>query len=264
LCARWVGLPAAEARFVRWRGWGGSVNQWSAIRIGLLALCCPIGAAAQTAELRLDGRRLPLQVDTYAVYVIRGSDTARTGILFDALLTDSVRLVRVYDQRDLVLGRQVDTIVSRRADLTPIAYHDRSLRGIADLAYAEGRVDGWTRLPNGDTVGVHVLLPTPVYDGASYDLVVRSAELRDSLQLTVPMFLVGSNTVGAIGGRVAGSATVDSADCWVFRANFAGMPVVFWIDKRTRALRRQLMQLTDSFSILFTSARWSQGAAPPN
>jgi hypothetical protein len=233
----------------------GFVNPWWAIRIALLASCGPVGLAAQSAPLRLDGRRLPLQVDTYAVYVIRGRDTSRSGILVDALMTDSVRLVRVYDQRDLILGRQTDTIVSRLEDLAPIAYHDHSIHRIANLAFAGGRVDGWTRLPNGDTVGVHVLLPTSVYDGTSYDLVVRSAELRDSLQLTVPAFLVGSNTVGEIDGRVAGSATVDGMDCWVFRANFTGMPVTLWIDKRTRALRRQLMQVTDNIGILFKSLR---------
>jgi hypothetical protein len=41
----------------------------------------------------------------------------------------------------------------------------------------------------------------------------------------------------------------------VFEAHFAGMPVTFWIDKRTRALRQQLLQPTVQFGILFAAPR---------
>jgi hypothetical protein len=203
----------------------------------------------------VDGRRLPLQTDTFAIYVIRRGDTVRTGTLVDALRMDRDRLVRVYDQQDQVLGPQLDTIISRLRDLAPIRYSDRSRTRVAQLDFVAGRVDGWTRLPDGESLGVHVKLPARTYDGTSFDLIVRSAELRDSLELAVPVFVAGSNTVPTIEGRVTGSALMDGADCWVFRANFTGMPVTFWIDKRTRALRRQLMQPVVDASILFAAPR---------
>lgn len=215
-------------------------------------LLAPFTGLAQ-APPHLDGHRLPLQTDTFAVYVIRGNDTAQTGVLIDRLVSDGQVLTRLYAQEDAVLGPQDDSIVSRIADLRPIAYHSRTDRHIAHLQFRGKRVDGWMRLPNDDSVAVDVQLPGLVYDGSSYDLVVRASDLREGFQLTVPAFLEGSNTVGSIDGHVAGSEVVDGADCWVFEAHFAGMPVTFWIDKETRALRRQLMQISVTIGVLFTA-----------
>lgn len=201
----------------------------------------------------LDGHRLPLQVDTFAIYILRGRDTVRTGSLVDRLLSDGHLLTRIYSQVDQVMGPQDDSIVSRLADLRPVTYHSRSDSHLADLRFADGKVSGWSILPNGDSTSVEVPLPELVFDGNSYDLVVRAADLHDGFTLTVPAFLEGSNTVGAISGRVTGSEVIGRADCWVFEAHFAGMPVTFWIDKRTRALRRQLLQPSVQFGILFTS-----------
>ena len=227
----------------------------SSICFAILAAYFPLGVEAQAPAPNVDGGRLPLQVDTFAVYLIRGHDTTQTGILVDALTADRGQLTRIYDQRDLLAGHQLDTIVSRLRDLAPISYRDQSKERVAQLAFTAGLVDGWTRLPNGESVAVHVPLPTPVFDGTSYDLLVRSADLRDSLTLTVPAFIVGPNAVATIVGRVDGSETVNGADCWVFRANFTGMPVTFWIDKSTRALRRQLMQPLVDLAILFAAPR---------
>ncbi len=255
LCGRRVQASAAEAPFVRWRGHGGTVRSRSVSRIVLLAFALPAALRAQTTAPNIDGARLPLEVDTFRVYLIRGHDTTETGFLIDALRADGGRLTRVYDQRDLITGHQLDTIVSRLPDLSPVSYHDQSKQRIAQLEFALGRVDGWTRLPDGESLAVHERLPAGVFDGTSYDLVIRAADLRDSLQLTVPSFILGPNTVSAIVGRVYGSDSVDGADCWRFRANFTGMPVTFWIDKRTRALRRQLMQPTVDLAVLFAKPR---------
>jgi len=214
-----------------------------------------VGTGQLAAQERpaLDGHRLPLQADTFAVYVVRGRDTVRTGSLIDRLVSDGRLLTRIYTQVDQVLGAQDDSIVSQLTDLRPVSYHSRSDTHIADLRFGVRGVSGWSILPNGDSTSVDVPLPDVVFDGNSYDLIVRSADLHDGFTLTVPAFLVGSNTVGTITGRVTGSETVGRADCWVFEAHFAGMPVTFWIEKRTRALRRQLLQPSVQFGILFSA-----------
>lgn len=213
-------------------------------------------------SLSLDGRLLPLQVDTFAVFVIQGRDTIRTGTLIDALRASGGRLTRIYSQSDRVLGPQLDTIISNVADLRPVSYVSASPTGIRHLTYSPGVVTGWSRLPDGDSAAVRVSLPPTVYDGASYDLVVRASQLADDFALTVPAFMAGPNAVGSVTGHVTATATVDGHACWVFNANFAGMPVTFWIDKSTRALRRQLMQPRVDFAVLFTRPPYRVSVSP--
>jgi hypothetical protein len=221
-------------------------------------------AIAQRGTPHLDGRRLPLQVDTFAISVIQGKDTVQTGTLVDALRADGNHLMRIYNQNDRVLGPHLDTIISELPGLKPLAYRSLSLEGIKRLTFAGATVSGWTRLPNGDSVTVKVPLPPIVYDGTSYDLVIRASDLSEKFVLTVPAFVAGPNTVSQLTGRVTGSAMVDGHACWVFVGNFTGMPVTFWIDKTTRALRRQLMQPRVGLGILFGSARAVSRASRSN
>lgn len=225
-----------------------------ALGLAVVAFSAVLPLRAQQLP-HIDGRRLPVEVDTFGVYLIRGIDTMLTGSLVDRLRLDGSRLTRIYTQRDRILGPQDDSIVSDLADLRPVAIQSLSNLEFVRFNYTSGRVVGWARLSNGDSVGVDVPVPDPVYDGSSYDLVVRAADLADGFELSIPAFLEGSNTVATISGRVTGSATVDGHDCWVFQAHFANMPVTFWIDKKDRALRRQLLQPSVNLAILF--------AAPP-
>lgn len=222
----------------------------------VVAVLCPLAsltAQARGARLpRLDGRRLPLQVDTFAVFLVRGSDTTRTGSVVDEVRADQGRLMRIYTASDRVLGEMLDTIVDVLRDLRPIAIKTRSSERVASLRYDSSNVSGWVRLPNGDSTTVQVPLSGPVFDGASFDLVVRASDLAEGDSLVAPSFIIGPNTVSPIAGAVVGSTLVDGHACWIFKANFAGMPVTFWIDKETRALRRQLMQLRVDIGILFT------------
>ena len=213
----------------------------------------PVALFGQTSPgtLRLDGPRLLLGTDSFAVYLIRGVDTTRTGSVLDQLSSDGRRLTRVYTSTDRILGDRVDTIVSRLKDLRPVAYRSRSSSLIAQLSFDTAAITGWVRLVSGDSVPIRLSMPGVVYDGASFDLVARASELRDGLELSVPSFLAGPNTIATVQGRVDGSADVDGRACWMFKGNFAGLPVTFWIDKASRALRRQLMQFRVDQGILF-------------
>ena len=220
-----------------------------------LPLVSATGQMSAAVPNTVDGRRLRPGADTLAIYLIRGSDTVRTGTVIDRLWVDDARLNRVYSSVDQVLGNRLDTIVSRLTDLRPISYRSRSSRLAAQLVFDRDTVAGWLRLVSGDSVAVRVPLAGTVYDAASFDLVARASDLRDDLRLAVASFLVGSNTVGSLEGRVDGSADVDGRACWVFKAVFGGLPVSFWIDKESRTLRRQLMQLGVDTSVLFAVPR---------
>lgn len=224
-------------------------------RIRTVVLCLtlqiPVAVRAQGGALPVEPRLLGSGVDTLAVFLVRGSDTARTGVIIDNWRSDAGQLVRVYTTVDRALGNGVDTIVSSITDLQPVSYSTRSSLRFADLLFVPLHVQGWVRPPNGDSTGISVTLPSVVYDGASFDLVVRASPLREGLQLAVPSFIVGPNTVMTLTGTVTGSEGVDGLDCWVVKADFGGLPVTFWVDKHSRRLRRQVMQPRVGMEILF-------------
>lgn len=207
---------------------------------------------AQGKPLTLDGGLLPLETDTFSVYAIQGADTTLAGTVVDVLSRDGDRLVRVYSEITTTDFR-LDTIVSSLRDLRPLRYTTHSSQEYADLVYDSLTVGGPHILADGDTETVASPIPFPVYDGASFDLIARASPLSDGFRLAVPTFLLGSNTVTLLRGRVTGVATVDGHSCWVFKASFAGMPVTFWIDQSTRALRQQFLQIQTDFGMLYST-----------
>ena len=235
---------------LRWRR-----RAWLVSLLWVIGHVAYLNAQVPSGALRLDGRRLPLQTDTFTIYLIRASDTIQSGTVVDRLSSDGKLITRVYQSVDRALGNQLDTIVSRLDDLRPISYHSRSPRLIAQLTFEAAAVRGWVRLANGDSIALDVPYTGPLYDGASFDLVARSGDLREGAAFSVPTFLVGSNTITTLRGRIDGSSEVDGHACWVFVGNFAGMPVTFWIDKQNRALRRQLMQIQVDFGIMLAKPR---------
>ena len=219
----------------------------------LFCLCEGVSSIeGQGASLRLDTKLLALRVDSLAVFLIRGNDTVRTGSIIDELRIEGKHLVRIDAMSDRILGNTVDTIVSSLEDLRPLKYSTHSPSQVTHLSFRSTEVTGWSRLPNGDSTTIRTELPTVVYDGASFDLVIRASPLAPSFELTVPSFLVGPNTVGKLTAAVTGTEIVAGRPCWVVKAHFASMPVTFWIDKENRSLRRQLMQPRIDMSILIT------------
>ena len=217
----------------------------------LLAVAGPLTAQEMP---RLDARLLPQSPETLAVYLLRGRDTIRTGTLVDELRISGNRITRIYAEDDQI-SPQLDTIVSSVPELKPVSFNSRSSQMIARIAFSASTAQGWIRTAGGDSIAVRVPLPEVVYDGASFDLIVRASPLRDGYALTVPIFMAGANSVGTVGGRVRGSQAIAGRDCWVFAATFGAMSVTFWIDKETRSLRQQLLQVTVDTAILLAPPR---------
>ncbi len=207
------------------------------------------------APAKFDGRRLQLTTDSFASYFIRGTDTTLAGTVVNILTADGKLLTRIYTSVDPLVSHY-DTIIDRRDDFRPVAHRSYSGGRVARLDFDSTAVKGWMRLPNGDSVTVNAALPPLVYNGASFDLIVRASELGDGFRLSLPAFQMGANVVATMQGRVTGSDTVDGRPCWVFRGDNAGIPVAFWIDKDTRALRRQVIQFrVDAMHVLSAPGR---------
>ena len=221
----------------------------------LVALGLPIAASAQS---RPSGVLLRPGIDSLAVFMVRGADTARTGTVVDELSIDveGSRRVwrRVYRSSDRILGNRLDTLVDDQATLRPVRHASRSSRSVELLSFGPQRVKGWMRLPNGDSVTVDVPLTGDAYNSSTVDLVLRASPLSDGWETTVSMFLPNTRTSVPLTARVRGSDTVDGIATWRVDADFTGMPVTFWIAKDSRQLVRQAMHIRPDVTILFTKA----------
>jgi hypothetical protein len=81
-----------------------------------------------------------------------------------------------------------------------------------------------------------------VYNGATLDLLLRASPLALGYEVEVPAFIPEHGVV-RIRARVAGSDTVPGAGVyWRVNADFAGLPVTFWIDQTNRRLGRQTLR----------------------
>lgn len=224
-----------------------------------------LAQAAPDASADVRSARLALGTDSLAVYFVRGTDTTQTGLIRDELtVLDSGgrRLLRrVYWTGDRVLGTRSDTIIDELANLRPVRVRSRAASGLEFLEFTAGRVAGWLRLPNGDSVAIADVVPTDVYYAGSFDLVLRSASLSPTWTASVPSYLTSARGVVPLTARVAGTEDVDGRDCWRVEAHFSNLPVTFWIDRETRALRRQAMQPRAGVQILFAAFRPAQKRA---
>lgn len=216
-------------------------------------------ASAQVTVLDVDGRRLQPGTDTFAVYVVRGGDTTRTGVVIDELRViagdDGAALQRVYVTQDRVLGTELDSIFDQMRTLSPIRQRVSGTLRSGELAFLPGRVDGWMRSRSRDSAAVEVPLTAGAYNAATFDLVLRAADLRAGWEADVQAFLPGADRVVPLMARVTGTERIDGHDCWRVAADFAGSDVTFWIDRDTRQMRQQVMEIAPGVHLLFRSAR---------
>lgn len=221
------------------------LRSWVVIAI----LATTSGVAGQDAhvEIGASGSLLGIGLDSMSIHAIRGTDTLRTGTLWDELLVEGegedAVLRRVYRSRDLVLGERLDTLINRHRDLLPVRQHSVSSRITEELNFADGVVRGRLVRPGGETVTVEVALTEPAYNAANLDLVLRAAPLDDGWTADVPVFLPSAGTVVRMRSRVTAAEVVFGEPCWKVESDFAGTPVTFWIAQESRRLVQQVMRL---------------------
>jgi hypothetical protein len=222
----------------------------------LLHLSCAPLAAQRGAP---QPSRLTTGIDTLGIYLVRGTDTVSTGLLIDALsITEHVgrkALLRVYRSTSSLLGTRLDSLVDAFSDLSPIAHRSTNSQGAERVDFDAGNARGWIRIANDQVVSVDAALPSGTINASSFDLALRASDLRDGARFDMRGFAVSLRAVQPLDALVAGSDTVDGADCWRVESTFAGRPVTFWIGKTTRRLHRQLMTVRPGIAILFSRVR---------
>ena len=231
--------------------------------VALLAVAAS-GAFAQTHNgPQPDGRRLHLVSDSLEVYVVRMGQQQRTGVVVDRLDTVRVNgqtmLRRIYRTADEVLGHSVDTLVDAYSTLEPQRVRSRSDRVTEQLDWRANRVVGVVKEPDKPSRAVDSPVPAGWYNSASFDLILRASPLADGYEVAVPTFSgrEGSHVMTA---KVTGSESLPGhGDTWRLDADFAGLPVTFWISKTSRRLVRQVMHVAPGTEIVFVAP--AQGAS---
>lgn len=184
--------------------------------LAVSALLASAMAAGAQSSPSVDGRRLPLGADSLAVLLVRGGDTTRTGTVREELthIDEGGRLLlhRVYASMDQVLGLRLDSLVDVAESLEPVRHRSRTENGAEHLDFADGRVTGWLRMANGDTVTVATPLPPGVVNASAFDLVLRAADLREGWSAEVPAFMrIGPDTEIVFRAAVPRPATKGAA-----------------------------------------------------
>ena len=230
----------------------------------VLAVAASSALAQAPAAPQPDGRLLRLGSDSLEVYVVRLGEAKRTGSLIDQLDTVRVNgetmLRRIYRTNDTALGTSVDTLVDVFATLEPRSVRSHFSRGAEKLDWQPSRVVGVVEESEGATRSIDSPRPTGWYSSASFDLILRASPLAEGFRISVPTFS-GRDGSHVLTAAVVGSEVVAGyGDTWHIEADFAGLPVTFWISKTSRRLVRQIMHLSPTMEIMFVSPRSASSA----
>lgn len=231
--------------------------------VALLAVTAT-GAFAQTRDgPRPDARRLRLVSDSLEVYFVRMGQQKRTGVVVDRLDTVRVNgqtmLRRIYRTTDEVLGHGVDTLVDAYSTLEPQSVRSRSDRVTERLDWQGNRLVGVVEEADKPSRAVDSPVPPGWYNSASFDLILRASPLAEGYEVAVPTFS-GRQGSRVMTAKVTGSESLEGqGDTWRLDADFAGLPVTFWISKTSRRLVRQVMHVGPGTEIVFVAP--AQGAS---
>lgn len=222
----------------------------------VLATACT--AAAQTGgpgpDVRFD--RVRTGTDSMQIYLVRDGSPMHVGMLWDSLQVidrdGSPAVRREYRTENRAFGPEHGVYVYRLPGLTPVSVADEGTSPEA-LEFRADSVVGW-RMERGRRREVARALGPGVYDGTVFDLVVRAGDLREGYSVAVPAYVTEMDSIVMLTARVTGAERVEveggrMADTWVVQMDFAGLASTLWIDKETRALSRQTIDLMPGMSM---------------
>ena len=149
-------------------------------------------------------------------------------------------LGRVYASLDAIVDNHVDTIVDEFATLRPLSYRSHSKAQTVVLDWSPSSVSG-TITPIGQPARqISESVSGTVFDGASFDVVLRASPLSLGYATSVTSFVPGLG-VRVLTAKVAVAETIAGTPAWRVEADYAGLPVTFWIAKDSRRLVKQRM-----------------------
>jgi len=215
-------------------------------------------SAQPAARVTPDLGRLKCGIDSLEIYVVQQTARRRTGTVVDECRssgTGSTRvLTRIYRTTDRVLGNRLDTIVDLWSTLEPRSYHSVSSRLSSgekiQLDWSGNRLRGRIEPDKQPATAVDEEVKSPQYNSASFDVLLRASPLAAGYSVDVPAYIPTRGVV-KLTAKVAGEEEVAGQASWRVDADFAGVPITFWIAKTSRQLLKQVMHITPEADIEF-------------
>lgn len=227
-------------------------------RILATLLILPLLQAA-SAEAQLSLAPLVPSLDSMRMVLVRPSDERDMGMLYDEVsLVDGAegkQLRRVYRTVNVLFGNHRDTVTSTVPDLKPLAHKTVSGPAIEDLQFRKDSIVGWVETEGRPRARVQRAADSTLYDGHTFDLLIRFAPLDEGYSLTLPILITSRDSVAMATATVTGSAVIpvengQGAETWVVLLDFAGVKSTMWVEKQTRRLARQVIELKPGIEIL--------------
>ncbi len=196
-----------------------------------------------------------------AVYLSRGGELQHLGTLHDEYTrTEELGqpvLRRVYSNPSALFGHHVDTIVSAWPTLKPVRRVTNAASFQDDLLFRSDSILGSKSTAAHPPRIVARRADPLLYDGSSFDMLVRLAPLAPAYPLELPSYTSNADTTVTLRARVAGSAPLPHesgtlVDTWVVDMDFAGITSRLWIAKESRQLIRQTIDLAPGVQLLTT------------
>lgn len=228
-----------------------------AMLLGLLAIITLPGCSAVT---RSTFEPLAPRLDSMRILLVRGTDEREIGMLWDE--TSLVRagdgeysLRRVYRSVNEVFGNQLDTMYSTVPGLRPLSHRVTAGLVAESIHYRSDSIVGWIELNGEPRRRIARVADTSLYDGHMFDMLIRRAPLRLDYQLSVPALLAYQDSVAILTATVTGSVAMEvedgrEVDTWVVEMDFAGLASTMWVEKSTRRLARQVIELAPGVSVV--------------
>ncbi len=229
------------------------------MRRTILALSLLMPALAGTAHAQHELAPIAPRLDSMRMVLIRPTDERDIGMLYDEVMvvegSEGRQLRRVYRTENALFGDHRDTVFSTVPELKPLSHRTVSGPALEDLQFRKDSIVGWVEAEGRPRALVRRVADSALYDGHTFDLLIRRAPLEDGFTLEVPVLLTSRDTVAKVSAIVTGSASVPveggrAAETWVVLLDFAGVRSTMWIEKESRRLAKQVIELQPGVDIL--------------
>jgi hypothetical protein len=225
--------------------------------LGVLGL---LVASGDPANAQASLEPLAPRLDSMRILLSRATDERDIGMLWDEVtvvkgITNRSSLRRVYRTVNTLFGNHLDTVYSTVPDVRPISHKAVAGTALEDVQFRSDSIVGWVQPEGKSRRRVARSADASLYDAHSFDLLIRRAPLRAGYQLRVPALLTSQDTIATLSGTVSASAQVQvesgrMVDTWVVELDFAGLKSTMWVEKTTRRLAKQVIQLAPAVVLI--------------
>jgi hypothetical protein len=225
--------------------------------LGALAMLI---ASSGSAKAQASLEPIAPRVDSMRMLLVRTTDERDIGMLWDEVTVvtnagNGQTLRRVYRTLNGLFGNHLDTVYSTVADIRPVAHRTVAGTVLESIQFRTDSIVGWVQAEGKPRRRVARAADTTLYDAHSFDLLVRRAPLKAGYRLQVPALITSQDSIATLTARVTGSAPVAveggrEVETWVVQLDFAGLVSTMWVEKATRRLAKQLIQLAPGMTLI--------------